>query len=252
MERLEGKTILVTGASRGIGAETARILSERGASVIAQYNSSPQGAEASTAGARERLLVKANFADPAAPAALWSSAVGWKGRVDAVVCNAAILPSAALDDSDEDWDRAWDDALRVNTLAPAQLLRRATLHHLDHGGGIIIGISSWAAQRGTSNPTLTAYSASKAALAAAVKSIAASYAAQGVLAYLVAPGVVNTEMSDFAARSAGGVDAVTAQLAMKEWVPPTDVAELVAVLCEGRIRHLTGATLDVNGASYIR
>lgn len=252
MDRLEGKTVLVTGASRGIGAETARILSERGAAVIAQYNATPDGARAATDAARDRLLVQADFRDPHAPDELWSRAVEWKGRVDAVICNAAILPSAGFDDSDDEWERSWEEALTVNTMAPARLVRRATLHHLEHGGGIIIGISSWAAQRGSSNPTLTAYSASKAAFATAVKSVAASYAAQGVLAYLIAPGVVNTEMSDFAARSAGGVEAVSATLAMKEWVPPTDVAELAAVLCEGRIRHLTGATLDVNGASYIR
>jgi len=250
--RLEDKTILVTGASRGIGAETARILSERGASVIAQYNTTQAGAEAATAAASERLLLRADFADPTAPDALWEEAVAWKGRIDAVVCNAAILPSVAFDAPAAEWEETWQRALRVNTLAPSTLLRRAVLHHLEHGGGIVVGISSWAAQRGSANPGLAAYSASKAAFAAALKTAATAYAASGLLAYLIAPGVVDTEMSEAAALAAGGAEAVSAKLAMREWVPPQDIAELVAVLCEGRIRHLTGATLDVNGASYIR
>ncbi|MDR5700511.1 SDR family NAD(P)-dependent oxidoreductase [Agromyces aerolatus] len=252
MRRLEDTTILVTGASRGIGAATTRILSERGASVIAQYNSTPAGAEAATADAPERLLVRADFTDPAAPDALWDEAVAWKGRIDAVVCNAAILPSVGFDAPASEWDATWELALRVNTLAPAALLRRAVQHHVEHGGGIVVGLSSWAAQRGSANPALAAYSASKAAFAAALKTAATAYAAQGLLAYLIAPGVVDTEMSESAAAAAGGAEAVSAKLAMREWVPPQDIAELVAVLCEGRIRHLTGATLDVNGASYIR
>ena len=73
-----------------------------------------------------------------------------------------------------------------------------------------------------------------------------------MLAYLVAPGVVRTQMSEVAAQRQGGEAAVTAGLAMGEWVPPNDVAELITFLATGSCRHLTGATLDVNGASYVR
>jgi NAD(P)-dependent dehydrogenase (short-subunit alcohol dehydrogenase family) len=252
MDHLSGKTILVTGASRGIGASIAHELSGRGAHVIAQYNTSADGAEEATAAASERLLVAADFSDPAAATSLWETAVNWRGRIDAVVCNAAVMPEVDFNASADEWNAAWHLALQVNTRAPSDLTRLATQHHLDNGGGVIVGISSWAAQRGSSSASLAAYSASKAGYAAMLKTVARAYAADNVLAYLIAPGVVQTEMSVTAAASSGGVEKMTAALNMKEWVPPTEIATLVGMLCEGRLRHLTGATLDVNGASYVR
>ncbi len=87
---------------------------------------------------------------------------------------------------------------------------------------------------------------------AATKTSARTYARDNSLAYIIAPGVVRTQMSVDAAEAAGGEAAVSAALAMGEWVPPTDLASLTNFLCAGTCRHLSGATLDVNGASYIR
>jgi NAD(P)-dependent dehydrogenase (short-subunit alcohol dehydrogenase family) len=106
--------------------------------------------------------------------------------------------------------------------------------------------------RGTANPGAIAYAASKAAISAATKTVARNYAAQGILAYVIAPGVVATQMSVDSAAKIGGVDAVTATLPMGEWVPPSDIAETAVFLASGRARHLTGATIDLNGAAYIR
>ncbi len=115
-----------------------------------------------------------------------------------------------------------------------------------------MGISSWVVHRGAGHPNLAAYAASKAATAALLKTVARSYAAEGVLTYLVAPGAVDTEMTLASARDRGGLEALTSTLSMGELVPPAEIADLVATLCEGRLRHLSGATLDVNGASYVR
>jgi NAD(P)-dependent dehydrogenase (short-subunit alcohol dehydrogenase family) len=159
---------------------------------------------------------------------------------------------SSLDAPADERSRVWDESLRVNVLAPATLMREAVQHFVARGGGALITLSSWAAQRGSGTPTLLAYAATKAAVRSLTQTIARNYAAQGVLAYVVAPGIVRTRMSEIAAQSLGGEETVTAALAMREWVPPEELGALVAFLATGRCRHLTGATIDVNGASYIR
>jgi NAD(P)-dependent dehydrogenase (short-subunit alcohol dehydrogenase family) len=254
MHDLSGRTILLTGASKGIGAATAEALGAAGAHLVAHYGGDRAGAEAATAAipAERKLLVQADLADLASVRAMWREAVAWRGRVDVLVNNAAVMLDSPLRAGDEAWDEAWARSLDVNVKGPAALLREATRHHVDNGGGVIVTLSSWAAQRGAGNPDLTAYSASKAAIKAATQTIARAHAADGVLAYIVAPGVVRTQMSEVSAQRTGGEEALTASLAMKEWVPPSELADLVAYLATGRCRHLTGATLDVNGASYVR
>ena len=131
-------------------------------------------------------------------------------------------------------------------------MKKAVSHYKKKGGGIIITISSWVAHRGPGSPSTIAYSASKSAVMNATKTIARHYAEENILTYTVSPGVVRTRMSEEFARSTNGEDAITQSLAMKEWVPPSDLANLVSYLSSGSCRHLTGATLDVNGASYLR
>jgi NAD(P)-dependent dehydrogenase (short-subunit alcohol dehydrogenase family) len=252
---LQGKTMLLTGASKGIGAATARLLGEAGANLVAHYGADRAGAEEATEAIppERRLLVGADLAEPKAVEALWREAVSWRGRIDVLVNNAAIfLNEGGIDDTDAEWDRVWDVTMAVNVLSPARLLRLAVRHFREQGGGIAITISSWNGQRGSTNPRTIAYAASKAAIRAATQTIARSYAKDGVLAYVIAPGVVRTRMSEDSAANLGGVAAVTSTLAMGEWVPPREIGELVAFLASGRVRHLTGATLDVNGASYVR
>ena len=113
-------------------------------------------------------------------------------------------------------------------------------------------MQSWAAPRGSGNPKLAAYSASKAAVAAVTKTMARAYARDGVLGYCIAPGAVHTDMTARSARTQGGEEAVAAALNMGEFIPPGEVADLVTFLATGTRRHLSGATLDINGASYIR
>lgn len=254
MTPLAGRTVLVTGASKGIGAAIARATGAQGAHVVAHYGSDEAGAIESTAAIPDdrKLLLQADLLDPDAPARLWRNAVEWQGHIDVLVSNAAVMEETALDADDADWNAAWDRMLRVNVLAAAQLTREAVLQFLERRGGVLVTISSWAAQRGSMNPNLLAYASSKAAVKTLTQTIARSHAAAGVLAYVVAPGVVRTRMSELSAANTVGEEAVTAALAMREWVPPDDIADLVCFLATGTARHLSGATLDVNGASYIR
>jgi len=252
---LAGKRILLTGASKGIGAETARVLGEAGASLIAHYGADEAGARAATAAIPDerKLLLQADLADLAAVERLWSEASAWQGGIDIFVNNAAVmLFDGGLDEDLPQWDRVWEESLQVNVMAPARLLRRAVREFRETGGGSIITISSWAAQRGVSNPATIAYAASKAAIKAATQTVARNYARENIYAYVVAPGVVRTRLSEQFARSQGGEDKVTAGLAMGRWVEPVEIAELVSFLCRGASPSLSGSTIDINGASYVR
>jgi NAD(P)-dependent dehydrogenase (short-subunit alcohol dehydrogenase family) len=252
MTDLSGRTVLVTGASKGIGAEIAAAAGRAGANVVAHYSSGRTGAEAATAGipADRKLLVQADLFEPSAAAELWEAAASWRAGIDALVNNAAVMEQTPFDGADEAWHTGWERAYRINVLAPADLTRAAVHHFVDRGGGVVVTMSSWVAQRGSGFPGLAAYAASKAAVKALTQTVARHYGTQGVLAYVIAPGIVRTRLSEEA--WSGREEAVTATLAMGEWVPPADLAELVVFLAGGRARHLTGATLDVNGATYVR
>jgi NAD(P)-dependent dehydrogenase (short-subunit alcohol dehydrogenase family) len=248
------RIVLVTGASRGIGAAAVRALAADGADVVAHYGFHREGADEAVADLPEerKLLLRADMAEPGAARALWRDAVAWRGRVDVVVVNAAIAPETPFDGPDEEWDAGWEATLRVNVLEPVSLIREAVNHYREHGGGTVITLSSWSAQQGSAIASLPAYAASKAAVKAFTQTVARAYAADGVLAYVVAPGIVRTRMSEISATARGGIEAVNAFLAMGEMVPPEEVGELITFLASGRCRHLSGATIDVNGATYVR
>ena len=254
MSDLRGRTVLVTGASKGIGAEITASLGRAGAAVIAAYNSDHHGASCATRGipSDRRHLLALDLGQPGAGRDLWLQARAWRGSIDVLVCNAAVMLDSPLDASDAGWDEAWRRTMAVNVLEPASLMRCAARDFVARGGGILIVLSSWAAQRGSGNPDLLAYAASKAAIKAMAQTLARTHAKDGLLVYVIAPGIVRTQMSETSAARLGGEEAVTATLAMGEWVPPQEIGELVTFLASGAVRHLSGATLDVNGASYIR
>lgn len=203
--------------------------------------------------ADRKRLVQADLGDLDAVERLWSASIEWRGGIDVLVNNAAVmLWNGGMDQPLESWDRAWDETLRINVLAPARLMRQAVPHFLSRGGGTIISISSWAAQRGVTNPNTMAYGASKAAIRAATQTVARAYAARGILAYVLAPGVVRTRLSEQFAETQGGEAVISAALASGRWVEPEEIAHTVAFLASGVAPQLSGATLDMNGASYIR
>lgn len=249
---LEGKSILITGASKGIGAAIAGEVLRQGAHVVVHYGRDRAGAE-EVAKAGRATVLGADLAEPGAAKSLFQRAVDATGGLDGVVNNAALMRFAGgVDDPQEDWDATWAETFAVNVHAAAQILREAVLHFRPRGGGEIVGISSWAAQKGVTNPQAMAYAASKAAFKAALQTVATGYARDGIRTYIIAPGVVDTQMSRDFAETQGGRAVVEGRLAMGAFVPPGDIATLAAFCLSGRCRHLSGATLDVNGASYVR
>jgi NAD(P)-dependent dehydrogenase (short-subunit alcohol dehydrogenase family) len=251
---LTGKRILVTGASRGIGAAIAKSLGEAGAHVIAHYGTFAEGAKEALQGVPDnrKTFVSADLSIPGAGREIWQKAIAAVESIDVLVNNAGVNIETAFEGDDAQWDRGWQETFQVNVFEAANVVKEAVNHFLTRGGGIVISLSSWSGQKGSALPTLPAYAASKAAVKALTQTVASSYAKQGIYAYIISPGIVKTRMADLAAVVRGGEEKMKAALAMGELVPPSEVGELAVFLASGKCRHLTGATIDINGASYVR
>ncbi|WP_309572644.1 SDR family NAD(P)-dependent oxidoreductase [Deinococcus sp.] len=251
MVNLTGKVILVTGGSRGIGETTARTLAAAGAQVIVHYGHSADEAQliVQDIGRGQATALGADLTRVGAGVALFREAVAWQGRVDVLVNNAGIAPSVSVDEPLDEWRDTWARTLQVNLTAVADLCREAILHFRTRQGGILINIASRAAFRGD-NPDAMHYAASKGGMVALTRSIARGYAHENILAYAVAPGWVRTDMAAHYLREHAAE--IARDIPLGDVVPPEEVANTVAFLASGLARHMTGATLDLNGASYTR
>ncbi len=246
---LSGRSVLVTGGGRGIGAAISRRFGEAGARVFVHYGRDREAAEALAAEIGGEAL-QADLADPGAALGLWDAAVKRAGRLDVLVNNAGIALSADPAGSDAEWLAAWLLTQAVNVTAPALLCRAAVAHFRSRGGGHIVNITSRAAHRGDT-ADYQAYAASKAALAALTKSIARAYGREGVRAFNVAPGFTRTAMAQDFIDQYGEAYATT-DIALSALTEPDDVAPAVVFLASGLADHATGQTLDVNAGSYVR
>jgi 3-oxoacyl-[acyl-carrier protein] reductase len=240
--------VLVTGASGGIGAAICQVLAARGATVTLHFRTDRSAAESTRralAGDGHRLI-QAELGDPSAVATLWREANAPQ-RVDAVINNAGIFPNhPPLTTDYADWTAAWQRTLATNLSGPANLSFLAARAMAEHGGGRIVNVSSRAAFRG--EPTAPAYAASKAGLNALSQSLAKALAAHGVYVFVVAPGWVATP------RVAAAVEdkAVLADQPLGRVATPAEVAQVVSYCALDAPASMTGAILDVNGASYLR
>ncbi len=232
--------ILVTGTSRGIGAAILDALSARGARVIGH------GRQDSPTALGEE------FEDPGAGDRLWERALDrLDGRIDVLVNNAGVFEPVAVEADPEAWRAAWSRTLQINLQAAADLSRRAVLHWRTLGaGGRLINVSSRAAYRGDS-PEHWHYAASKAGMVAMTKSIARGYAREQILAFAVCPGFTLTDMAADYLESQGG-EALLADIPLGRVAAPEEVARLCAFLALDAPASMTGAVLDINGASYVR
>ncbi|WP_342627231.1 SDR family oxidoreductase [Nguyenibacter vanlangensis] len=248
---LAGQNILVTGASGGIGQALVERISNLGGHPIIHYARNRNVAEnlLSYIGGRG-TLVHGDLSDHDGAAKLWEQAISSCGRINALVNNAGIRSIARIEDDLGQWQRAWEVDLRVNLLAPADLCRSAIAHFRQHGGGRIINIASRAAQRGYTEEHMP-YGASKAGLVNLTKSIARNFGKNGVIAIAIAPGFVRTEMAEEFIK-AKGQDAAVSDIPIGEMVEPPELADLIAFCLFSSQRSLSGATLDMNGASYLR
>ncbi|MBK5001328.1 SDR family oxidoreductase [Pseudomonas sp. S31] len=249
---LAGQTVLVTGASGGIGAAIVERLAAEGARPVIHYSRDAQGSQQLL----ERIggqgwIVQADLSQESGPEHLWQAALDiCGGRIHGLVNNAGIRTEIPLEAPSARWREAWRREFQVNFFAAADLCREAVTHYRAHGGGRIINMASRAAQRGYAADALP-YGSSKAALINLTKSLARSVAGDGVVAVAIAPGWVRTDMAEqFVAQH--GEAAAVSDIPVGRMASPAEIAELVAFTLRPSQASLNGATLDVNGGSYIR
>jgi 3-oxoacyl-[acyl-carrier protein] reductase len=231
--------ILITGASRGIGAATYELLKAKGHNVIG-HSSRGDGD-----------LVAGDLMDPAAPRAVWTEALNrLGGRVDALINNAGIFEGVAEDAPDEEWHAVWARTMQINLQASADFSRLALNHFRERGeGGRIVNVSSRAAYRGDS-PQHWHYAASKAGMAAMTKTMARAYAGESIYCFAVNPGFTVTGMAEeyIASRGPDGF----ADIPLGRPASVDEVAETIRWLATEAPPSASGALIDVNGASYVR
>jgi|SRR5579859_1873928 len=232
--------ILVTGSTRGIGAAIATSFAERGARFIGHGRADGE------------LVLGADLAQAGAADALWDRALArLDGRIDVLVNNAGVFEPIEVGSPTDAWQAAWGRTMQINLQASADLCRRAVLHWRQRGvGGRIVNVASRAAYRGDS-PAHWHYAASKAGMVAMTKSIARGFAGEGILAFAVCPGFTMTGMAENYLASRGG-EKLLADIPLGKVADPEEVANAVAYLALEAPPSMTGAVLDINGASYVR
>jgi len=247
-----GPVALVTGATGGIGRATCMRLAEGGMRVLVHYRRDADVAEAVRASlpGKGHATVQADLARPLGAERLAHDALAVRGRVDVLVNNAGLYDEHPFTTIDlAAWQAAWRRTLALNLFAAADLCFCIGRHMVECGGGRIINVSSRGAFRG--EPTAPAYGASKAGLNSLSQSLAQALAPHGVYVYVVAPGFVETEMvTEMLAGRAG--DEIRRQSPLGRVAKPDEVAHTIAFLALGTTQFLTGAIVDINGASYLR
>ena len=255
MTTLQNKTALVTGASRGIGRATAIALGKAGAYVLAHYGRSAQEAESLVAEIRANGgradAVSADLATPEGATNLAKEVRSLAGdRLDVLVLNAGVSKAARIADYTlEDFDNLF----ATNVRGPFFLIQQL-LPALGEGSNIVVITSVVASnvvgKPGVDNPSILAYASTKGALETLVKNWAAILGPQGIRVNAVAPGVIDTDMSNFTKTEAGR-EVTLAMQALKRIGKPEDVADVVAFVASDAARWITGASIPVDGGSKL-
>ena len=245
---LTNKVALITGASRGIGAEVAIRMAESGARVIVNYHRSESDAlDVVRRIGEAAIAIRADVADPAQVGSLVDETVRRFGRIDVLVNNAATFETNPFDGDDyEQWQRAWQRTFALNVFGAANMTYLAMRSMRVNGGGKIINVASRAAFRGETE--FADYGASKAALVNLTRSIARACAKDNIVASCVAPGFIDTDM----ARSEldEHYEDIVNQIPLRRVGNVGDVAGVIVFLASPLGDYLNGATIDVNGGSW--
>ena len=250
---MANRTILVTGASRGIGRAIAQAFAEQGDRVAVHHRDSARLAADVAAGLAGdgHVVVQADLTDPDDARRMVDRAWDALGGLDVLVNNAGVFTAHPITEvSYAEWQAAWQQTLGVNLVGPANVTW-CVVQRMVSGkrAGRIVNVSSRGAFRG--EPGQPAYGASKAGLNAFGQSLAIALAPHGIAVATVAPGFVDTDMASTHLASPGG-DAIRAQSPFQRVAEPEEIAAAVLYLASPQAEWASGAILDINGASYLR
>lgn len=250
---MANRTILVTGASRGIGRAIAQAFAEQGDRVAVHHRDSARLAADVAAGLAGdgHVVVQADLTNPDDARRMVDRAWDVLGGLDVLVNNAGVFTAHPITEvSYAEWQAAWQQTLGVNLVGPANVTWCVVQHMVsEKRPGRIVNVSSRGAFRG--EPGQPAYGASKAGLNAFGQSLAIALAPHGITVATVAPGFVDTDMASTHLASPGG-DAIRAQSPFQRVAEPEEIAAAVLYLASPQAEWASGAILDLNGASYLR
>jgi NAD(P)-dependent dehydrogenase (short-subunit alcohol dehydrogenase family) len=246
------KVVLITGGSRGIGKATASAFAQQGASVAFTYSSSDEAAKEtlSLLPGTSHLMIKADIRFAQESKTAVSLVIEKFNRLDILVNNAGVYIPHPIDESGfEEWDEAWERTLAVNLFGPAHMTFFVVKEMIRLGGGHIVNVSSRGAFRG--EPDHPAYGASKAALNSFSQSMARALGKYHIFVTAVAPGYVETPMTTELLKGQAGID-IRKQSPLNRAASPDEIAYAILMLASEESEYMTGAILDINGASYLR
>jgi NAD(P)-dependent dehydrogenase (short-subunit alcohol dehydrogenase family) len=247
-----GPSILITGASGGIGRAAAIECASRGARIGVHYNGNRERADATLAalaGEGHRLF-QCDITDPDAAQALIDDAEQAFGGLDVLVNNAGVSQRHRFEDIDyATWQQSWHRIVTTNLTAAGNLSFCAGQKMIARGGGRIVNVSSRGAFRG--EPLMPWYGASKAGMNAMGQSLAQALGPLGVFVFTVAPGFVETEMAAAVLASPEG-DGIRKQSTIGRVAQPEELGKTIGFLALDAPEFMTGCIIDVNGASYLR
>ena len=247
---LEGRTAIVTGGSRGIGRATVQLLAKLGANVVVNYFSDEAAADdvvaTVNAGGREAISFRANIGKLDEAERLLEACIKRFNRVDILVCNAGIWEGAPVEDMSEE---LWDRTMNINLKGVWTVCRAAVPALKKQRSGKIVIVASTAGQRGEAN--YSNYAASKGGVIAFTKSLASELAEWGINVNAVAPGWVDTDMTEAALGTSERRKSIAATIPVGAVAAPQDIAGPIAFLCTEWAKHITGEILNINGGSVL-
>ncbi|MCM4156833.1 SDR family oxidoreductase [Gramella sp. AN32] len=248
---LKGKTILLTGASDGIGKGLAQFLIEMGASLAVHYNRSKASAEGlAKKCAHGSKIFQADLEKEKDVFRLFSEVTEEFEKLDAIILNAGVFLKHSTNNTTEDWLKTWKKTMDINLNSVGILTKLGIDHFRENNGGRFIYIGSRAVFRGETEEYL-AYAASKGGLTSLARSVARSFGKDNIKSFIVSPGFTRTQMAEqFIAQY--GEERILNEIALNELTQPKDLAPIIGLMCSGLMDHATGATIDINAGSHIR